>query len=313
MAKTNGHTYNLTASLGALVRELWWLLPQVVFHTQRGNYVKGNRACVLVDTEPGDTPDTFHAGLTVFPLASEPVEPDGIEIALTGAVEGQPHVRLLRRGVTNHLGSLTLYNLPAGKYSLLLAQSLVAPPRSSRTRGGLATSSPADRPAESPIRVRGVGRDAAGFATHPGALLFQEYLAEDGSLTCTLSETPERELLLDVEAMPPAEGTAEATGGERRAEAGPLWVEYVIAEQDSDHVATVARAGQPVALAGRLALTAGPKYPGRYTAHTSLGYRVPLPPAYDLRVYLVPGPASEEERGDGDHRTTENLPGTGGV
>ena len=167
--------------------------------------------------------------------------------------------------------------------------------------------------AEAHVRVRGAIRGAGGFAMRPGALLFQENQAEDGSLLCTLSETRAHEFVLHVEVVPPAEVHPEVTRDPSQAETGPLWVEYAITEQDADQVVTVTREGQSVALAGCLALHPDLKQPGRYTAQVSLGYRILLPPACDLRAYLVPGLAAEEDREDGNQRPAAHLPGPGSV
>jgi HEAT repeat protein len=180
MPTPNGHSQTTDFTDTALLQELWWLLPQVTFQAARGSYVKGQRVSVLVDTEPGETPGTFHAGLSVFALRPDAAEMAGIEIALTGRMEGQPQIRCMRRGVTNRRGSLTLHDLPSGSYRLLLARSLVAPTQ--------------------PIAAL---PQAAGFATRPSALISHKYQADDASLLCTLHETRERELLLDVRVTPP--------------------------------------------------------------------------------------------------------------
>src|SRR5437764_8476076 len=155
MTHTNEHNQTHTAPLAAFLGDRWWLLRRITFHAQPGCYVKGKMACVLVDTKPGKSPGTFHAGITVFPLTREPIDTTGIAMALTGQVDGQPHIRPMRQGVTSRHGSLTLTNLPAGTYHLTLAQSLVA---STQPLPALKT--------------------AAGFATRPGALVFDEYKAE---------------------------------------------------------------------------------------------------------------------------------------
>ncbi len=284
MTHTHEHNQTHPAPREAFLGELWWLLRRVAFHAQRGSYVKGKGACVLVDTEPGEAPGTFHAGITVFPLAREPVDTAGIALALTGQMDGQPHIRPMRRGVTSRHGSLTLTNLPAGTYHLTLAQSLVAPAQ--------------------PIPAL---KTAAGFATGPGALVVHEYTAEDGSLTCMLRETREHELLLEIQASPPAVSEALPAAaatvqseGEGQHESGTLWVEYVITEPDAERVMTLAPQ-RP--LAGCVALQ--PNRQGQYTQRISLGYGIVLPPGCHLRACLVPGPGTEEgEQPDGDIRAS---------
>ena len=284
MTHTNGHNQTHPAPREAFLGKLWWLLRRVTFHAQRGCYIKGQGACVLVDTEPGEDPGTFHAGITVFPLDREPVDTEDIDLALTGQVDGQPHIRPMRRGATSRHGSLTLTNLPAGTYHLTLARSLVAPAQ--------------------PLPALKI---AAGFTTHPGALVLHKYTAKDGSLTCMLRETREHELLLDLEASPPAVSEALPAGAapvqpgdEGQHESGILWVEYVITEPDAERVVTLA---PQRLLTGCVALQ--PTLQGQYTQRISLGYGIVLPPGCHLRACLVPGPGTEEgEKPDGDIRAS---------
>lgn len=273
MTTSNILTHTHTSLVNMLLRELWWLLPQISFDGERGSYVKGKLVCVLVDTQPGDVPGTFHAGLTLFPLTDEHVDMAGIGLVLTGWVDGQPKVCPMRRGVTNHRGCLTLKDLPAGRYRLLLSKGVVSsgkpvpiPRHAVQTRGG--------------VQVVGGLFDSG----QPRPLIFQEYKAEDGSLTCILYETKEEALLLDFEASPPEQGS--------------LWVEYTIVEQESEQVATIEREGQRVELAGRVALQ--PDQEGKYRAQVRLGYGVVLSPEYHLRAYLVPDPSQDESKGNGN-------------
>jgi hypothetical protein len=254
----------------------------VSFETTRGSYAKGDLASVLVDTEPGETPGTFHAGLTIFPLTQKRIDTEGIGIALTGQVDGAPHVRLLRRGVTDRRGSLTLRDLPAGRYHLLLTRSLVAP--------------------QEPLQLLTA---AAGWATHPVPLVFQEYRAEDDTLTCVLHETREREFLLDIEVLPPKDLDTRTMvidtprpGDKNRPTEPELWVEYVVAEaQEPDRIVTVERDEQTVALTGRVALH--PDATGHYTTRITLGHHLGLPAQCSLRAYMVAGPLKEEDEADG--------------
>jgi hypothetical protein len=284
---THNYSHTETTAFKALIRELWWLLPQVSFETTRGSYVKGDLSSVLVDTEPGETPGTFHAGLTIFPLTQKRTDTEGIGIALTGQVDGAPHMRLLRRGVTNRRGSLTLRDLPAGRYHLLLTRSLVAP--------------------QEPLQLLTA---AAGYATHPVPLLFQEYRAEDDTLTCVLHETREREFMLDIEVLPPKDLDTHTTGidiprqgDKNRSTELELWVEYVVAEvQEPDRIVTVERDGQTVVLAGRVALR--PDAAGHYTTRTTLGHHLGLPAQCSLRAYVVASPLKEKDEADGQLTTS---------
>lgn len=268
-----------------ILKELWKLLPQISFSAEKGSYHKGKSVCVLVDKRPGSQPDTFDAGLTVFPLTDQSLELADIGIATTGSVEGLPNVRPLRRGVTNKRGCITLKDLPIGQYHLYLANSVVSPqtplPLPQRTSSD-ARNSVRSREADysSPRYKR-----AAGFTTDaPQLPLYEKYEADDGSLSCFLRETRGGELVLDFEASPLEEG-------------GDLWVEYVIVEQDSERVVLIEQQGQQTELAGRIVLR--PDKRGRYAARLSLGRNISLPNPCSLRAYPVPGPSPEDEQDDG--------------
>jgi len=269
MSANNTHQATIGSSRAERIKQLikenlrrLFRRPQAVVHAERGCYVEGERVCLLVDTEPGEVPGTFHVGLTVFPVTQEFGELAGIGIVLRGREEARPNVYPLRRGVTNHHGSLTWKDLAVGGYRFALADSVVV------SNGPLPLSK------------------AAGMATGVPPLAFEEYVSADGSLTCILSETRERALVLDFETAFPAEWDG----------LDELWVEYVIAEQGTDKVATIERSGQDIALAGCVALRH--ETGGHYTAQVTLGYNVVLPSADCLRAYIVPPPTPAQGEAD---------------
>ena len=229
------------------LRALQGLLPQVTFSGDKGSYVEGETICVLVEPRPSEGADTFDAGMTIFPLGDDPIDLTGIDIILTGQVEGKPQVRPLRRGTTNRRGNLTVKGLPRGRYRLLPGQRV------------LVTHD------EPPIF-----RAAANWGDQPPApLVFASFTNEEQTLTCTLRETAAGEVLLHIDAAP--------------ANSPVVQLDFAVVDKTTDQVVTYEREQETKALAGSITLQR--EADGQFHACESLGYGIVFPEHWELRVW----------------------------